>query len=168
VRVLSHGEGARPGVERMRSATNHSGRLGHRKSQGPDQGGGEGGREFSLPGSLPCLPALSRADPGQGGSSLRVRMPRKPPFSGRDDTTARLPPSPLTVLSITVRHWRLRNGSESCVPPTCSSNSSAESRRRDGLSTGQGAALPADLTTALDRHPAPEPGRSGMRHPVRH
>jgi hypothetical protein len=87
--VLSHGEGARFGVERMRSATNHSGWLGHRKSQGPHQGG----REFSLPGSLPCLPAPSCTDTDQGRSSLHLRSPRKPPFSGRGDTTARLPPS---------------------------------------------------------------------------
>jgi hypothetical protein len=101
--VLSHGKGARPGVERMRSATNHSGWLGHRKSRGPNQGSSEGCREFSLSGSLPCLPALSCIDTDQGCSSLRLRSPRKPPFSGRDDTTARLPPSlfdrPLDYLS---------------------------------------------------------------------
>jgi hypothetical protein len=76
------------------------------KSQGPTQGGRQGGREFSLSGSLPCLPALSRAYIGQGGNSLRFPMLRKPPISDGDDTTARLPPSllpnkqGLTIISI--------------------------------------------------------------------
>ena len=37
---------------------------------GPREGSSRGGREFSLSASLPCLPALSCADTGQGGSHL--------------------------------------------------------------------------------------------------
>jgi hypothetical protein len=103
VRGAVNGDGARSGAERMRSATNHSGSAhGHRKSQGPTQGGREGGREFSLSGSLPCLPALNSAYIDQGGNSLRLPIPRKPPISGRDDTTARLPPSLFDRLIVTL------------------------------------------------------------------
>jgi hypothetical protein len=44
-----------------------------------------------------------------------------------------------------------------CVPPTCTSSSTAESRSRDGPSTGT-------VFTARDRHPAPE---SGGYRPIR-
>jgi hypothetical protein len=45
----------------------------------------------------------------------------------------------------------------SCVPPTCTSSSTAESTSRDGPSTGT-------VFTARDRHPAPE---SGGYRPIR-
>jgi hypothetical protein len=106
--VLSHGEGARFGVERMRSATNHSGWLGHRKSQGPHQGG----REFSLPGS--CLASSPRAAQilirdAAPCTCVRLGNPRFPV-----EATPRRASLPhcSSVLSITLRNWRLMEGSE--------------------------------------------------------
>jgi hypothetical protein len=65
--ALSHGEGARPGAERMRSATNHSGWFGHGKSQGPLQGR-RGGRQG-------VLPALRRSPWSSSRTSMGSRSP---------------------------------------------------------------------------------------------
>jgi hypothetical protein len=109
--VLSIGEKARPGVERMRSATNHSGWLGHRKSQGPNQGDSEGGREFSLPPSLSPRPEPRRhwlgrqlAPLAYGSETPRFTVETTPRHASLSHCS--------TVLSITVRNWRLMDGSE--------------------------------------------------------
>lgn len=79
-------------------------------------------------GSLPCLPALSCVDAGQGGNSLRFSVPPKSPISGARDITGRLPHWS-TVWLIALRIWQLIDRSESCVPPTCSSGNDSGSRR---------------------------------------
>jgi hypothetical protein len=94
VRGAVNGAGAGSGVKRARSATNVPAGSRSQKVEGPNQGGGEGGREFSLPGSLPCLPALSCADTGQGGNSQLAKAPQTPRISRGDYDPDGLPPSP--------------------------------------------------------------------------
>jgi hypothetical protein len=57
-----------------------------------------------------------------------------------------------------VRHWRLRDGSEELRSADVLQQleRGVEVSRRS--LEGQGAALPAELTAALDLHPAPESG----------
>jgi hypothetical protein len=92
VRGAVNGAGAGSGVKRARSATNVPAGSRSQKVKGPNQGGGEGGREFSLSGSLPCLPALNCADTGQGGNSRLAKAPQTPRISRGDDGPDGLPP----------------------------------------------------------------------------
>jgi hypothetical protein len=73
-----------------------------------------------------------------------------------------------TVLSITVRHWRLMDGSEKLRSADVHQQfeRGVEVTRR--TVKGQGVALPADITTALDMQPPQNLGRSGVRHTLRH
>jgi hypothetical protein len=66
------------------------------------------------------------------------------------ETTPRRPSLPrcLTVLSITLRHWRLMEGSEKCSADVLQHFERGVEVRRRSVN-GQGAALPADITTAL-------------------
>jgi hypothetical protein len=117
----------------------------------------QGGREFSLPGSLPLPPRLSCINTRQGGSSLHFPMPRKPPISGADDTTARIPPSRYDrmvdhVASLAANGW-WREAAFRRRAPVVRERSRGS---RDGTSTGQGAAFP--LTSSPLSTCTPGPG----------
>jgi hypothetical protein len=120
----------------------------------------EAGRESGTSpclGPCPCLPTLSCINTRQGGSSLHFPMPRKPPISGADDTTARIPPFPYDrmvdhVSSLTANGW-WREAAFRRRAPVVRERSRGS---RDGTSTGQGAAFP--LTSSPLSTCTPGPG----------
>jgi hypothetical protein len=132
----------------------------------PTQGGGEGGREFSLPGSLalPPCPELRIHRPGRELPSLPY-APETPDFRVRRHHGA--PPS-LTVrpfgrspcVTDVEGRWR-----ESGVSPTCSSSfdSGVEVTRR----TLNGHRVRRSRHAPRPQNPAAT-GRSGARQTLRH